>query len=64
MRIPIMVSSADFFVKKTLFLINNVINCAYSGAYSHLVKKGSGLSRKIYKQSISKYNLEQKNFNI
>ena len=30
-----------------------------AGAYSHLVKKGSGLSRKIDKKSISKYNLKQ-----
>ena len=30
-----------------------------AGAYSHLIKKGSGLRRKIHKKSISKYNLEQ-----
>ena len=35
-----------------------------AGAYSHLIKKGNGLSRKIDKKVISKYNLEQKNFNI
>ena len=35
-----------------------------AGAYSNLVKKGSGLSRKIDKKSMSKYNLKQYNFNI
>ena len=32
--------------------------------YSHLFKKGSGVSRKIDKKSISNYNLEKKNFNM
>ena len=31
-----------------------------AGTSSHIVKKGIGLSRKIEKKSIAKYNLEQK----